>query len=185
MGDVVFPGAPVCPVALLLPLFVRPCSAGLGGTYPGLDGARPDPSLILMEHHRDLLQLNTTQAVIANIWSFTITEEAPARTSLWLWNFKLHEGLFPALMGSKIRIILSPASSPDIGATAFLVSTFGIVLYGGWMRYFQDVKQIWNVKNGRKCWKFDHLSTLLLLCTSCSMHLKMKPGSKIVVCTKF
>ena len=36
-----------------------------------------------------------------------------------------------------------------------------------------------------KCWKFDHLFTLLLLCTSCSMHLKMKPGSKIVVCTKF
>ena len=73
MGGMVLLGAPVCPVALLLPLFVRLCSACLGGTYPGLDGARPDPSLILMEHHRDLLQLNTTQAVNSPFQSFKRT----------------------------------------------------------------------------------------------------------------
>ena len=47
------------------------------------------------------------------------------------------------------------------------------------MRYFQDVKQIWNMKNGRKCWKFDHLSTLLRYVPHAACTWKWNPVQKL------
>ena len=65
----------------------------------------------------DIVHFNGPQShilFVGNLWGPCIP--ILSRPSLWLWNFKLREGLFTALIVTETREARDPAAAPQIGA---------------------------------------------------------------------